>query len=347
MNNAFKMKALLAGVICLITVPQLCFAGASAHAASGRWFVKAADSDSSSVWFGSFTWAQTANINWTLPTFTADGAPVPTVPVPFTEPKYTIAAGWPSARTFTGYNVTGTGAKGSTATSSGFGSSSVGAIFYGADWTVNASGSGTYDVKAVANDPWDIFTSDLSSITNTTYSLYIPFSMLGGSGASTSSGFGYGVTYTTASGTTTLLDVAVGATGAVATVTSAFGSMLELYLVPNSTTAPVDATTPGTQISASELQNILLGDINTNGNLTTPINLGIVLNGITIPTQAFGADGAVAQVGVTAYAYASDVPEPCALAILSVVGAGFFVRRRYKQIRLVHKLRHRHNKNDN
>src|SRR5204863_3385227 len=125
---------------------------ASAHAASGRWFVKAADAGSSNVYFGTFGWARAAGINWTVPTFTADAAALPTAPVPFSECKFTVAtpppcpgAGFPTARVWTGYSIAGTGPAGSKAFSTGAGSSDVGVIFYGADWNVTASGAGTYD----------------------------------------------------------------------------------------------------------------------------------------------------------------------------------------------------------
>lgn len=321
----------LATVLFVTAAPRFAEAAASARAASGRWFIKAANADSDSVWFGTLGWATRSAINWTLPIFTADGAAVPTAPVPFSEPKFNVPAiGLPTARIWTGYNVTGTGVLGSTATSTGSGSSSVGAVFYGANWNVTVSGAGTYDAKAVAKDPWDINTSDFSGITGSTYSLYIPFSMLGGSdvasGGKTSSGYGYDVTYTTATGTETLLDVEVSGSNAVTNVTSDFGSNLRFYLEGDSTTAPTTAATPGLQVDASELRGLISGDVNSNGSLAMPINMGIVLSGIPIPTQTFG-DGSVAQVGIDTTAYESAVPEPASFAVLGI-GATMLLRRR-------------------
>jgi hypothetical protein len=203
--------------------------------------------------------------------------------------------------------------------STGAGSSSVGVLFYGANWTVTASGTGTYDVLAVAKDPWNIAPSDLSTISGSTYSVYIPFStysvyipfsMLGGqsgtTGSKISSGFGFDVTYATASGSTTLVDVLVNGTHAIITPTTSFGSNLQFFQQSDSTTAPTGSTTPGTQIVTSALQSLVSSSIDSNGNLVSPINLGIVLSGISIPTTLM-ADGSVAQIGVTAFAFASAV----------------------------------------
>jgi hypothetical protein len=194
--------------------------------------------------------------------------------------------------------------------STGAGSSSVGVLFYGANWTVTASGTGTYDVLAVAKDPWNIAPSDLSTISGSTYSVYIPFSMLGGqsdtTGSKISSGFGFDVTYATASGSTTLVDVLVNGTHAIITPTTSFGSNLQFFQQSDSTTAPTGSTTPGTQIVTSALQSLVSSSIDSNGNLVSPINLGIVLSGISIPTTLM-ADGSVAQIGVTAFAFESAV----------------------------------------
>jgi len=140
---------------------------ASASAGGGRWFNR--NDAPGSVWAGSFSWAQTAVIKWTVPTFSADAAPLPTAPVPFNECKFAAVPAVPPAAppaggappcaavplpaTWTGYKITGTGTKKSTAVSTGAGSSNVGTVFYGADWTVTANGAGTFNVVAVATDP--------------------------------------------------------------------------------------------------------------------------------------------------------------------------------------------------
>lgn len=321
------VAAVAALLLCAAPAAQ----AASAHGASGRWFVRAADAGSSSVWFGSFTWATTATINWTLPTFSADATALPTAPVPFTEPKYTLAGGFPTARTWTGYNVTGTGPAGSLALSTGTGSSNVGAVFYGADWSVTASGAGTYDVEAVARDPWAIMPADLAGLDGSTYSLYVPLSLLGGAYAAgaASSGFGYEVSYTTAQGTQSLLSIAVDASGVSLTRSSALAPNLSYHLQANGSTVPTGTGTPGTLLSDSELQ-ALVASSTAGGTLAAPIHLGIVLSGLPIPTATLEG-GAVAQIGVDVRAHeAAVVPEPGALALmLAGLGAtGWLVHRK-------------------
>ncbi|MFZ5520364.1 MAG: PEP-CTERM sorting domain-containing protein [Pseudomonadota bacterium] len=290
---------------------------ASAHGASGRWFVRAADASSSSVWFGTFGWATTAAINWTLPTFTADGVALPTAPVPFIEPKYTLVGGFPTARVFTGYNVAGTGPGGSLAVSTGTGSSNVGLAFYGANWSVTASGAGTYDVQAVAKDPWDIRPEDLAGLDSSTYSLYIPFSMLGGAYApgKSASSFSYEVSYATAQATESLLSVTVDASGVTLDHSPTLGSHLSYYLQGDGSTVPTGTTAPGTLLSDSALHTLIESRV-AGGALSSPIDLGIVLTGLPVPTMLMDG-GAVAQIGVDVVAHeAAVVPEPGSLALM-------------------------------
>ena len=310
---------------------------ASASASSGGWFAKTGDVGTGSVWFGSTSWAATAKITWTVPTFTADHTPLPTKPVPFSEAKFTGPP--PAATTFTGYSIIGVGPLGSAVISTGGGSSSVstGAVFYGANWNVQVGGLGTYDVKAVANDPFNIYPSDLTSISGSTYSVYIPFSMVGGQTSKigngiTASGYGFDVYYTTASGTTTLLDVTVNGTTATITPSASFGSNLRFYQEPTSTTAPMGATTPGTLLTTAQLVALVTSDISPSGSLISPINLGVVLSNIPVPTTLL-ADGSVAQTGASINAFeAAAVPEPGPLSLLatmaSLVGCAAWSRRR-------------------
>lgn len=325
--------AAAAAAACVLGTPPAAQA-ASAHAASGRWFVRAADADSSSVWFGTLGWASKANINWTLPTFTADAAALPTAPVPFSEPKFNVPAlGFPTARQFTGYNLTGTGPLGSLALSSGTGSSSAGAVFYGADWSVTASGAGTYDVRAVAKDPWDISAADLAGLSGSTYSVYMPFSLLGGaySAGKAGSGFGYEVTFKTAGGTASLLNVDVEDTGMVSVSHSpAMDGHLSYYLEPDGGTVPTGTTVPGTLISETQLQSLISAHLS-GGVLTQPIHLGIVLTGLPLPTGAALTDGAVAEIGMDASAHeAAAVPEPgpWALMLAGIAATGGLAWRR-------------------
>jgi hypothetical protein len=322
-----------------VVAPRVCVADvdASASASSGGWFAKSGDEGTSSVWFGTLSWANTANINWTVPTFSADSTPLPTTPVPFSEPKFNVAGTLPTARTWTGYSIHGVGPLGSAVVSTGGGSSSVGAVFYGSNWNVQVGGLGTYNVKAVATDPFNILRSDLAGITGSTYSLYIPFSMVSGQVSKigngiTASGYGFDVNYTTASGTTTLLDVTVNGTIVTVTPSASFGSNLRFYEEPNSTTAPTGSTTPGTLLTTAQLEALVAGDISPSGSLISPINLGVVLSGIPVPT-ALLPDGSVAQTSASANALETAiVPEPGPLSLLAtaaaVVGCAAWLRRR-------------------
>jgi hypothetical protein len=309
-----------------------CAAGnvdASAYAQNGSWFYKAANASSSSVWFGTLSWASTASINWTVPTFTADAVALGTAPVPFSEPKFTVpATGLPTAITFAGYNISGTGPLKSTVTSVGAGSSNVGILFYGANWNVTVKGSGTYSAYAVAKDPWNISQSDITHLNSPTgtYSLYLPFTMSQAhddvSAATKTSGYEFDLSYTKASGTTTLLDVLVNKTTVTVTPSSAFGSNLLFYVEPNATTSPSgSATTPGTLLTTSQLTSLITSDVNSNGDLVSPINLGVVLSGIPVPTVLLSDGTSVAQIENDAAAFQSaTVPEPGSF-VLAAVGA--------------------------
>jgi PEP-CTERM motif-containing protein len=308
---------------------------AGAGAASGNWYYKS-DEGSSSVWFGTLSWATKASINWAVSKFTADGAAQPTAPVPFSEIKFTPTTPLPTAKVFTGYNIAGTGTSGSTVISTGAGSSNVGVAFYGANWNVTASGGGTYGVRADANDPWPLFASDFTSFTSgSKYSLYIPFSMTSGQLDKTKldSGYGFDVSYTTAAGMVDLLNVQVSNTGVTVTPNLSLGSQLSFYQEANSTTSPYGmSTTPGTLLTTSQLTSLIMNDVASDGTLISPINLAIQVDGLAIPTGLL-SDGSVASIAedlmVFEDAVSATVSEPSTLALLGagLVGLGFFRRR--------------------
>jgi hypothetical protein len=333
----FSMMSLTLGS--LAASPQAYAQPATAHAASGAPAVLVPGH-----WQGLPTAAKTATITWTVPTFTADGTALPTTPVPLTESKFNLDPDEAllvlalSKRDFEGYSISGTGPLGSTITSKGEGKSNITAIaagfLYSADFTVTAGGTlasgGSYDVKAVAKDPWNITASDLSTISGSTYDLYIPFSMLGGQSDATGS-FGFDVTYTTASGTTTLLDAAFHGTDAVITTATGFGTSLKFYQQVDATAFPNGLTLPGTLLSVADLQSLVSSNLDTNGNLA-PTHLGIVLSDIPIPTLLL-SDGSVAQIGANAHAAQAQsssprVPEPATLLFMGLGVIGLVLRRR-------------------
>lgn len=298
-------------------------AGASAYAKSGSWWYKAANADSDSVWFGSFTWASTATINWTVPIFTADGAALPTAPVPFTEAKYAVAGALITPLVFAGYSISGTGPLGSKVFSTGVGSSATGAVFYSADWSVTVSGIGTYAVQAKAKDPWQIDAQDINLLGTNTYSLYIPFAMTGGQAAGASAGYGFTVDYDTADGTAELLDIAIsGATG-LATVTAnpAYAPYMRIYQQTDLDSGPSGTGVTGTLLSLADLQTLISGNLAADGTFLGPLYLGVVLSGIPVPTVAMSG-GKLAATGGTARAFdAGAVPEPATYGLM-IVGFG-------------------------
>jgi hypothetical protein len=334
MNIIFRRSAtsLTAALVACGMFAPACVMAAGAGAASGNWWYKS-DEGSSSVWFGTLSWAQKANINWSVSKFTADGVAQPTAPVPFSEPKFgnQKGPGFPTSLVFTGYNITGTGPLGSKVYSTGAGSSSAGAVFYGANWNVTVSGGGTYGVRADANDPWPMMASDFTGFTpDSTFSLYLPFSMNSGQlgSASLDSGYGYDVSYTTASGTLDLLNVQVDKTGVTVTPNSSLGSQLSFYQESSSTVSPAGmSTAPGTPLTTSQLTSLIDGDVSSAGTLMSPINLGIELDGLAIPTTLL-ADGSLASIGDDAFAFEDNVatvPEPSPLVLAALGLAGVLV----------------------
>ncbi len=320
----------LAFACCGVFAPMSVLA-AGAGAASGNWWYKS-DEGSSSVWFGSFTWASTANINWAVSKFTADGVAQPTAPVPFSETKY-VPGGLLTGKVFTGYNITGTGPSGSKVYSTGAGSSKVGAFFYSANWNVTVSGGGTYGVRADANDPWPMVASDFATFDPaSTYSLYLPLSMNSGqrSAGGLDSGYGYDVSYTTSLGTLDLLSVQVDQTGVTVTPNSSLGSRLKFYQETGPEVSPDGmSTAPGTLLTTAQLVSLITSDVASDGSLTSPLDLGIEVDGLAIPTGLL-ADGSVASISDDAFAFedavTAPVPEPGG-ATLAALGVLALVRR--------------------
>ena len=325
-------SAALAFAICGAVTPSAVLA-AGAGAASGNWWYKS-DEGSSSVWFGTLGWATKADINWAVSKFTADGVAQPTTPVPFKEAKFGPApkGGYPTAKTFTGYNITGTGPSGSKVYSVGAGSSNAGIVFYGANWNVTVSGGGTYGARADANDPWPMLASDFATFDPaSTFSLYLPFSMTSGqrSSGGMDSGYGYDVSYATAAGTLDLLSVQVDHTGATVTPNSSLGSRLKFYQESGPSVSPDGmSTTPGTPLTNAQLASLFTGDLASDGTLKSPLNLGIEVDGLAIPTDPL-SDGSVASISDDAFAFedaAAPVPEPGG-ATLATLGLLVLMRR--------------------
>ncbi len=321
-------------------VPFLVPADAQAAEASAgsAWWRAASDSDSGSVWFGSFSWSQTAQIKWTVPTFEADKTPLPTAPVPFNEPKFNTAANpsFPPAYTWNGFSITGTGPAGSTVSATGRGSSSTG-LFYGAAWSVTATGTGDYHSVSQGDDPFQIFPDDLAGL-NDSFRLFVPIGLLGGSLGSGNvfEAYQFSAFYGSMAATHSFLTVAVSRAGPpgapidVSVVTNpSFGGALQFLLLGGLADSPVGSSLPGAVIAAADLETLIRGNVDAAGNWLAPLHIAAVLSGVPKPTSLF-PDGSVAFTGAAAMAASAGVPEPSAwlMMMLGFGTMGMALRRR-------------------
>ena len=317
-DTSNRPRLLLIGILALVPAAP-CRADATANISSGNWFVKNSSSGSDSVWFGTFSWATTSNIIWTSGANNLNGIVFPAVSS--SESKF--AAGPTDKPAFVGQAnnyPNATAAKRLTTT--GTGSSSAGSAFYSASWSVTAAQTGltkkvdTWRADMIGRDPWDILPSDLAGrVTVGTYSIYMPLGLLGGSdgGASAGfqSGFRYDLTYDTATSTNNLLDISVVGNQATVTPSSLYGTNLKIYAEAGPDVGPGgSSSTAGTLIDPASLQSLINSDIDSNDSLIKPLYLGIVLDGISVPTQTFGTDNAVAAIGYSDEAFESNTPQP-------------------------------------
>jgi len=341
LSSAWRLRAVM--LACVVLGSAVWGArpvwAAKAHAATGRFWVKPAAADSDSVWFGTLAWASSAKIRWTAD-LTADNVKTTVTPDP--ELKFTVPPiGLPTARVWTNFlpNWDPPPPGGSRANGQGIGKSNVGAVWYGADWEVQAGGllgaqaGAMYDSVVKGNDPWNLYPDDLTTIPGSTYSLYVPLSMLGGESLANTggvtSGYNFEVSYETATTTTKLLDVVVEGDTGIAKLASVFGSNLSLVQQSADEVTPDgQKLLPGVPLTESSL-NTLLGTDLIDLRLDNPLYLGVLLSGIEKPTQTL-SDGAVARIHIASQAFES-VPEPATLVLALWAGAVSLVaaRRRH------------------
>lgn len=319
-----------------IGTAEPCSAAARANAATGRWFWKVADKGSDSVWAGTLRWASAARINWSAD-LTADniynGGAVAG------ESKFTVpAVGFPTAKAWANFlpswDPPGPGSK---AHGQGTGSSNVGAVFYGANWEVLAGGlkgaqaGAMYESKVVGKDPWNMYPEDVETAEGDRHSVYIPFSIMGGSAAPNTaelvSSYNFDVTYETTSGMTTLLEIdVVGNDVTVNGNSPESSSNLKFYIRGGEYENPMENAL-GSPTTLVNIRDLLAADAASDHSIDSPLHLGVLLDDILIPTEMF-SDGAIARVGVENGAYELATPEPSSLALLSLCGLVALRRRR-------------------
>jgi hypothetical protein len=294
---------------------------------------------------GSASWrifnpVATDNINWTSGTNYADGTAFNHTIAPETKFNFTgvdpvTITGVPAYKGFAFNDCsTGTMSAGSCATTSGKGGSTVVGKTDTASWTVTAGGKagplGTYSSTSSGSDPWTVTAADLDGLTGG-YSLFFAVEFQSASFSSGGS-VDFDVTYSTASGSIDLMDVALEPSGAFVFSPTVAG--LSIYSLSSVNADP--GTLSGTALSLAQLESIFQSDLSGN-NLTTPIILGFLLNDLAIPTVDMGG-GVLAQVAETATANdqgsapGTVAPEPSTLSLFgcgtACFGLGCFLRKR-------------------
>ncbi|WP_242034649.1 PEP-CTERM sorting domain-containing protein [Microcystis flos-aquae] len=336
MNNFKKIAVVSTGFLVLVLSGQSAASAASATGSSGG--IGGRDSGSNQWIWSTPTAADT--IKWTAGPNQADGKIFPKISS--AEQKFFIPIlGNPSGLTFAGINYTNSGPRGSVTQSVGSGNSyTAPAATYGtnyyAQWTVVADGTlgptppVNWASQTTGNDPWNLTSAQLTDIgiTGTKADFWIPVGLVSGD-YSKSGGIGLKASYTTASGTINLIDIAIDVNQV--NVTSDSLSGLSFYLLNSINEDPIE--NPANLITLSSIKSILENDVLSDRKLDNPLYLGIVLSGIAVPTIDLG-NGSVAIVDVSAQANdGAAIPEPSStigLLALGIFGAGATLKRKLK-----------------
>jgi hypothetical protein len=202
-----------------------------------------------------------------------------------------------------------------------------------AAWTVTASGAlgpstaPSWDSTASGVDPWTVSATDLIGLSNG-YSMFFTAG-LGDATFSPNGSVGFDVVYSTASGSTDLLDILLDSSGVHVSASTSAPFSVSIFSVPSIGADPTSLS--GTPLNLSQLQALLQSDLS-GSSLSSPINLGFLLSNLTIPTVDMG-NGVLAQIFETSTAndsaQGSATPEP---GTMSIFGCGivFIAVSRYR-----------------
>jgi hypothetical protein len=294
---------------------------AEATAKAGGWFNKTSAGDTQSWRFFNPTTSDT--IMWTSGPDTIGTTTIP-MRTDGPEQKFLIVP-LPGGGTgivphgFAGFSYTdgpispGT----STVTTTGSGSSSsvsgrfTTTISYFAEWKVTANGTGpSWTAKSTGNDPFLIHPSDFAGITGPNYDLFFTASLESGN-YSPNGAIEMDVSYNTALGNTTLLDIMLDGNGAH--VNGGDLSYLSIFQLTDPSEGPT--LLPDEKRSPSMIK-FLLDSYAASRNINSPLYLGFFLDDIPVPTTLLN-DGSVANISVRSQVSDANVSEPSTFMIIS------------------------------
>ena len=206
-------------------------------------------------------------------------------------------------------------------------------VNFRATWKVVATGAlaaapprpPKWSSQATGDDPYHITRDQLDQIgvTGTSYDLFFPVALIGGEYSEMGS-IQLEASYTTASGTTELLDILLQGTTALVTNDNPTG--LTFFRLSDLSEGPTEVAS--NIISLSTVQAELDVDMD-NMRLDNPLYLGIIWDDIPVPTVEL-SDGSLARLHVGLRVTDADViPEPNSMLLfVSVLSLGVLVRRR-------------------
>jgi hypothetical protein len=256
---------------------------------------------------GSATWRLSTpgngdTITWEVGPNTLDSRAFPLFAK--TEGKFTVPpTGAPTGRVLAGVAITQAGPSGTTAVSTGTGTSGVvaGTLWgrnYKCDWNLAlnvtpGAGAGVgYDTSFEADDPIYLDRSVFADNTAGRTSLYLPISLEGLDHAPNGGG-GLSVSYVTDAGRMELLRLE--SSGAGSTATSDPASSARYYLIDDPNENPMARGVRPHGLD--DLRDVLAMRMR-GGLLNQRLMFGVLLENIAVPTVEIGAGGIVAEVHV-------------------------------------------------